>query len=306
MDNTLKKTLWQDNAITIAHYDITALEKNIIYMVMAQISKQDGYGKVYLVSEGVISKMTNRQIDNKLFREAAKRLLGRTISFYDNNGNFIQTNLIASAVHLKNKGIIEITISEPMLRFYINLKEKFTTFQLDTAISLSGKYAKRFYELCSMYKKMQNKTFVIPVIELKKMMGVIDDKGKDSYVSFTYFKDSVITPSQKELEEKADVAFDFEPIEGKKEGKGRKPIESIKFTISLKNQSDLEAISELSERHQVIIERLIDRLKLRKDQALAILEKYTIEEINKMVYEMSLSKDKIKNVGAYAAKLFGV
>ena len=34
-------TLWQDNLLTIARYDMTALEKNIIYMVMAQIKKND-------------------------------------------------------------------------------------------------------------------------------------------------------------------------------------------------------------------------------------------------------------------------
>ena len=45
-----KRLVVQDNAITTARYSMTALEKNIMYMVMAQLDKNDPPTRYYRIS----------------------------------------------------------------------------------------------------------------------------------------------------------------------------------------------------------------------------------------------------------------
>ena len=48
MDND--KLLVQHNVITMARYNITTSEQNIVYMLLAQLNKNDPYDKVYRLS----------------------------------------------------------------------------------------------------------------------------------------------------------------------------------------------------------------------------------------------------------------
>jgi Initiator Replication protein len=56
MKNTL---LVQDNALTAARYEMTALEKNIMYAVMGQIEDSDLATKCYKIAIADISQHTD-------------------------------------------------------------------------------------------------------------------------------------------------------------------------------------------------------------------------------------------------------
>ena len=53
-------------------------------------------------------------------------------------------------------------------------------------------------------------------------------------------------------------------------------------------------------------ERLVKDFKLREDQAHTILKKFPQQEINRTLYDISLKKKDIINIGAYTAKTFGI
>ena len=44
-----QQTLFQANVLTNAYYDMTSLQKNILYMVQAQIKKDDSDDRVYTI-----------------------------------------------------------------------------------------------------------------------------------------------------------------------------------------------------------------------------------------------------------------
>lgn len=304
-DTPQEVTLWQSNFITSAKYEMSALEKNIIYMVMAQIRKEDTAEKVYLVSAKELMLLTGNEVKYADFQKATAKLITRLLQGTLANGNFLQTTFVSSAEYLKGQGLIEITISPKIRPFYIDLKREFTTFQLNIALNLHTVYAKRLYEIFSMYKNMKDKTFTINLLDLKQRLLLIDEKtGRDKYEKFTHFKKAVLDPAEREINAKSDISFSYVAIEGNKAGRGRKPVEQLEFTVTY-----TESIERYSfdDNNLPLFTRLTTQFNLRKDQATKILENFQPIEINKMLYDIHLKviNKEVTNIGAYTAKAFG-
>lgn len=299
-------TLWQSNFITSSRYEMSALEKNIMYMVMAQLKKNDPANMVYVVAAKELMQSTGKDILYADLKKASAKLLSRVLEGINEDGNLVQTSFISSATYITGKGLIEIEISNAIRPHYIELKEKFTTFQLDIALSLKSIYSKRLYELLSMYKNFKEKKFVVSVKELKMKLSLISPKGEDKYEAFRNFKLAVLDPAEREINGESDIFFSYKAIEGKKYGKGRKPIEQLEFSIIYKGKNDVPIGFE--EVNRPVFDRLINDFGLRKDQATEVIRKYSKIEINKQLYDIHLAKmnKKVGNIGAYTATIFKV
>lgn len=295
--------IYQDNFITQARYEMTETERNIMYMVIAQVRPDDSPLKVYKVSIKEIAHiMGSGEINFESYKNATARIVTRLVQGYLPNGDFLQTTFAASARYKKGTGIIEIALSQEIRPFYVDLKEKFTKIQLQAAISLQSIYAKRIYELLCMYKNMKNKTFRRNLVDLKLMLGVMDTKtGKDKYPIWTQFQRDVLEVASREINGNTDLTFTYAPILGDRPGRGRKPVEQVEFEVSYLNKPSVIDLNPL-------MNRLMTRFKLRADQAEEVIESFPIEKINKILYdiEIRLANNEIKNVGSYTAKSFGL
>jgi plasmid replication initiation protein len=305
-DTPQEVTLWQSNFITSAKYEMSSLEKNVLYMVMAQIRKEDTSEKVYVVSARELMLLTGTEIKYADFQKATAKLVTRLLQGTLANGNFLQTTFVASAEYIKGQGLIELTVSPKIRPFYIDLKREFTTFQLNIALNLHTVYAKRLYEIFSMYKNMKDKSFRINLMELKQRLQLIDEKtGRDKYEKFTHFKKAVLDPAEREINSKSDISFSYTIIEGNKAGRGRKPVEQLEFTVVYTEQI---AKYSFDENNLPIFSRLTTQFNLRKDQASKVLENFSPIEINKKLYDIHLKiiNKEISNIGAYTAKNFDI
>ena len=299
-------TLWQSNFITSSRYEMSALEKNIMYMVMSQLKKNDPSDMKYIVSAMELMQSTGKDILYADLKKASAKLITRILEGVNEDGNLVQTSFIASATYITGKGLIEIEISNAIRPHYIELKEKFTTFQLDIALSLKSIYSKRLYEILSMYKNFKEKKFTISVKELKMKLALISSKGEDKYEAFRNFKIAVLDPAEREINGDSDIYFTYKALEGKKYGKGRKPIDLLEFNVMYKERKDVEI--GYDEANKPIYDRLINDFGLRKDQASEVIRNYSKIEINKQLYDIHIAKmnNKVGNIGAYTATIFKV
>ena len=273
-------------------------------MVMAQIRKEDVAEKVYFVSARELMMLTGNEIKYADFQKATAKLITRLLQGTLANGNFLQTTFVSSAEYIKGQGIIEITVSPKIRPFYIDLKKEFTTFQLNIALTLHTTYAKRLYEIFSMYKNMNDKSFIISITELKERLKLIDEKtGRDKYEKFTHFKKAVLDPAEREINGKSDISFSYKIIEGNKVGRGRKPIEQLEFTVVY---TESPAKYSFEDDNLPLFSRLITQFNLRKDQASTVLETFSAAEINKIMYDIHLRviNKEVTNIGAYTARAF--
>ena len=298
-----KLEIFQDNALTTARYEMTETERNLLYMVVAQVKREDPPTKLYQVSVKEMAGITGSgELKFDSYRKASERLNGRVFRTTLPNGNYFHGSFIASAEYKKGTGIIEIELSQKVRPFYVDLNERFTKIQLAAALSLNSAYAKRIYELLCMFKNMKDKIFRRSVIDLKMMLGIIDEtSGKDTYPDWTKFRTNVLTVADKEINGHSDLTFTYKPIYGDRPGRGRKPVEQVEFEVFYAAKSEAEPTTP-------ILERLVKQFRLRPDQAGKVLEMHSIEVINRQLYDIySKANDgKVKNLGSYTAKVFGL
>lgn len=294
-----KITVWQDNAITRARYEMTSLEKNILYMVLTQIKKDDSSDTLYYVHAKELMDITGERIEYGDFLKATRKLVQRYFETELSNGDFLQASFISSAKYLKGQGVIQIRLDPEVRPFFIELKENFTVFQLHTALTLNSKYAKRMYEILSMHKNFKDPTFTFQVDDLKRQLGVINEKGIDRYEKWTHFKKAVLDPTEKEILEAGELAFTYETF------KTGKAITKLVFTVQRVSNS-LKVTYDGNQ--SAVFGRLISEFGLRKDQARQIMDKNSLPEIHKRLYDIQvkMAGKEIKNLGAYTAKTFGV
>lgn len=295
--------IWQDNALTVARYEMSEAEKNILYMVVASVRPDDPESKMYQVSVKEMAELTgSNELKFEAYKQASRKLLTRVFETTLDNGNLLQATFIASAEYKKGSGIIEIELSRKVRPFYVDLNKKFTKVQLAAAISLNSAYAKRIYELLCMYKNMPDKRFRRNLVDLKTMLWIIDPKtGKDKYPIWTQFKRDVLDIAAKEINGHTDLTFSYKPIHGDRPGRGRKPVVEVEFAVFYQAKPDPAPTSSLHE-------KLIKQFRLRPDQADAVLATHSLETINRQLYDIQTkaADGKVKNVGSYTAKVFGL
>jgi plasmid replication initiation protein len=293
--------------MTLARYEMTEMERNVIYLLMAQIRKEDDLGKKYFIHIRDIESLTGRTPLGREYKAATMKLITRGFTTKI-NGDVFQASFISSARYLTGQGIIEIGVDPDVRPFYVEFKEHFTMFKLAAALSLQSIYAKRVYELLCMNRNVDDGAFEVDIADLKLRFNVIDETGKDTYPTWTKFKDNVLEPAQREINEKADITFQYAPVQGLKYGKGRKPVTGVKFTIAQAGNSPVKMIPALDETRSALFSRLVNDFKLRKDQAQKVLISFVVKEITTKLYDIQLliNNGKVASIGAYTAKVFGV
>lgn len=295
--------IWQDNALTLARYEMTETEKNLLYMVVAQVKPDDPESKRYQVSVNQMAEINGSiRLKADAYKQATRKLISRVFEATLADGDFLQAAFITSARYKKGTDIIEIGLSPEVRPFYVDLNKKFTKMQLAAAISLNSTYAKRVYELLCMFKNMPDKTFKRSLLDLKTMLWVIDPKtGKDSYPSWTWFQRNVLDVAVREINGHTDLTFTYKPIYGDRPGRGRKPVVEVEFEVFYQAKSEAVPLSGLHE-------RLIKQFRLRPDQADTVMASHSAETINRQLYDIQTkaADGKVKNIGSYTARVFGL
>ena len=297
----MKQVLIQHNAITQARCEMTALEKNIVYLLMAKLKEGDLPGKVYSVAVRELKKVTGKDIDHIQFKKTTDKLVEKVLYVnYGKKGN-LRLNMLSSGKYREGQGMIELELSKEMRAFFFALKNNFTTFQFKVALSLKSKYAKRMYEMLSQYK--DTRIMRITLAELKDRLNLRDVAGrKEKYTEFGLFRKNVLEVAKDELDEKGDISFSYEAIKT-----GRKYTHltfKIKRIPRLLEQT--AANNKLTDEEKIVFVRLTKRYILSDWQADRIIKQVPLSKINKTIYEVQLevANRKVRNVGGYTAKIF--
>ena len=210
----------RNELIRNTRYDLSLTEQKIITYIISKINAEDSsiknvrfniseYCDVVGISKGgrgyELVKESIREIRNKSWWI---KLDKKEILF-----SWIDTATIE-----ENSGNINITLSESLKPFLINIKENFTKYELINILVLNSKYSIRLYELFKSYLWLGG--FDITIEDFRKLIGV-----GDKYKDYTELKRNIILPCINEINKYTDldVSFDVE--------KRRKSVYKLKFKI---------------------------------------------------------------------------
>lgn len=240
----------QDNKLTSARYELSLIEKKIVYKIIQAVRKKyidSNTGQKDLFDDLIIQfpkadleKNISEENKNSI-KTGLKKLSHRRLEI-DTEDYWLEVGFINYSEWKKDTGSVEIQVSKKILPFLVELSKNFTSYSLTVALSLKSQWSQRIYELCSQWKTAGG--FRISVKELRHIF-----KLEKKYKEYGSFKLRVLDVAQKELKElyekgEADLCFEFSEI--KNGSSNKRSVTDLRFKV----------ISKVSEKDNLLEKRL--------------------------------------------------
>jgi plasmid replication initiation protein len=217
----------QHNALTTARYEYSETQLDVFFYLLSQLRKGQATA-VYEISVPAMSELTGKQYNYKRLREATKEMGSRCFELEttDELGQkvFRQLWLFKRVDYVIGSGRLRVEFTEQAVPFLFELQANFTSFELQAALLLTSKHAKRVYTVCSQWKD-KGETPKFGLADFKQMLGLMDAKGNEEYTKISMLKAKVLDVSVKQINELTDLHIGYRLLK-----RGRS-FESLLFTV---------------------------------------------------------------------------
>ena len=235
--------LRQDNRITSSRYELSLIEKRVMYFILREIRKQfvlsdtgqrDLFNDLIVKMEGASLVKEVYKDNKKAVVKALKNLRLRSFEYDDEvTDRWFEVGFINYGDW--DNGNVEVQISKKVLPFYVELTEKYTEYSLIVAMGLKSKWSQRMYELCAQWRSAGG--FQMRVDELRSMFRLEDEY--DRYASLKKFVLEAARDELKALYDKGECDLYFNYSERKE---GRSVVSwSFKIIVSNNPQNELSS-----------------------------------------------------------------
>lgn len=221
----------KSNQLINARYSLTVAEIRLFLMMVAQVEKDDYDFKPYRIRIQDYAKAvgTSSKSHYKEIKEAAQNLISRIADLPKDDGGWLKVAFLSSAEYFKGEGMLELCFDPKLKPYLLELKSRFTAYDIRNVLTLQSSYSIRIYELLKQFEKIGERTFRVE--DLKGILGIKETQ----YKRYNDFKRFVIQQAYQDLRQHTDISFEFEELK-----EGRK-IASIRFII----QKQLRAFGEV-------------------------------------------------------------
>lgn len=222
--NTVVKA---NDLIQKSRFNLSTQQQKIVLFIISQIERTDEEFKLYTFKITEFCKLCGIEPkgDNYNFlKEQIKKICDKSLYILDENGIETLYRWIDKPFFDKRKGTIQIKLDEQMKPYLLQLKERFTEYELIYTLNFKSKYSIRLYEYLKSihFDKMKEYT---QYFEIEHFQAIFNSE----YTTFKSFHTRVLQPAYKEINEFSDIHFEYELI---KEGK---KVKSILITIQPKD-----------------------------------------------------------------------
>ena len=191
------------NNLIEASYRLNINEQRVLALLAAQVCPDDEAFKPYVFCIGEIQKLVDGRSQNFYTRtkELCRGLLKRTLQLRKPDG-WLMVNWLSSAEYRAGRGEIELCFDPKLKPYLLELKERFTSYQLRNVIKLRSQYSVRFYELLKQYEPVGKRSFDLDGLRTVLRMG-------DELKKWNDFKRKALEPAKRELSKKTDICFSY-------------------------------------------------------------------------------------------------
>ncbi len=252
-------------------HPLSAREQKIVLTVVSMIQPSDvdfqSY-EIYIRDFHEMLGLEGREHYTQI-KEVVKDLMTKVIEIPRNDGGWILTHWASHIEYKTGEGKIEFAFDPKLKPYLLQLKKAFTSYRLSNILSLKSAYSIRLYELMKKWQHLGK--WEVPIENLREKMGVI--KGK--YPQYANFKQRVLSPSVKEVNDKTDIQVTFKEIR-----KGRRVVK-IEFAIKHDKEKEITIDNPKKEEFDQV---LFDDLSDLTNFELSLSGFKRIESIAKNIY----------------------
>jgi plasmid replication initiation protein len=280
------------NQLITSKYHLTLIQAKFISYMSSQINKDDDDFLTYDLKLNETLQLLGIDDRNYLkIRKALRRLLTTYFIIEDDKSIIEETTFLSYFKMTKSENSLQMRFDKSLKPFLLQLKANFTKLSLAKILKFNSSYTIRFYEIlefrATQYETYKNKNLLLfeyDLEELKEMLvGEYNEETeeieiKKSYKLYANFKNKVLDVAYKELKEKGDYYFEYEPIK-----KGR-AYSSIKFTI-FKNGEKIK--KDFHQKRKAMLQNSTIKA-LAQEQIRRIIERQGDKIKDKLKYEQKL------------------
>ena len=198
----------KSNALIEASYKLTVSEQRLLVLLASEISPDDENFKDYEIRVSEFAQMFELELNNSLYdtlQNAALSLMKQQLKFNDDSVIKV-VQWLSYIEYVKGSGIVKLRFDKALMPHLLQLKQRFTQYQIDNIVRLKGQYSARVYELLKAEAfKAKNGLFerFFQIDELREILGI----DTNAYPVFNDFKIYVINPSVNEISISSDLTI---------------------------------------------------------------------------------------------------
>lgn len=216
-----------NDLIQHTRFSLTTEQQKIILYLIAKIKPTDTEFQEYEITVVDYLKITGTTKGGntyKLITDSLKALADKSMWIYTDEDT---TNLVRWLQNVKvntKTGIITVRLDEELKPYLLQIKNKYTQYELIYTLSLKSKYSIRAYEYLNSkhYNKLVPYSFEIDLDEFKERVGA------ENYTLYKDLNKRVINPIVSEINQYTDKKLKITPIT-----QGRKTV-GLKIDICTK------------------------------------------------------------------------
>lgn len=267
----------KSNDLIEARYQLNLNEQKIILYAVSKLDRNKDHFNILKLNVKEFVELLGTQTDRySEVREIIRELRKKEIVIHAKEGEIITGWL--SSIQNKN-GVIELEFSEKLIPYLLQLKERFTSYELKNILYLKNKYSIRIYELLKQYENMSTNTRKFELLELKKML-MLDENQYSRFYDFNRF---VLKPSMEEINKFTDIDVNYERVT-----KGNKVI-GIHYHINYQ-KTNYEYIEYINRNYNIKEFKEKSGLANENFNSEQIIELYTVAS-EKLAYEYETGED---------------
>ena len=211
----------KSNELIQAGYRLNLDEQRLILLCISQVDSTKSISSESFFRVTVDEYANRYGLDKggsySKLKSIAQSLLSKKIRFIGKDSDNTTERVLdvpwsTGSAYIEGKGSVEIRFAPEVIPHLTNLKNKFTSYNLENVAKMSSTYAIRVYELLVQYKNMKQHQREITIKDLRLYLNLKDNEYKRMFD----FKKRIITPVLEQINEHSDMKL---KIEDKMEGK---------------------------------------------------------------------------------------
>lgn len=213
-----------------SRFSLSTQQQRIVLFIISQIDPKDEEFELYEFKITEFCRVCGIEPKGDIYsllKKQIKAISDKSIWIKLENGEETLMRWIEKPYMDKHNGTVKIKLDSDMKPYLLQLKNRFTEYELIYTLNFKSKYSIRLYEYLKSihYKKLVPYTQTMPIDQFQSLLDSKYDDFKD-------FHTRVLKPAHKEINSYSDVKFDYELIKD-----GRKAV-AITFTVETKSAAD--------------------------------------------------------------------
>ena len=216
-----------NDLIQKTRYELSASEQKVVLWATSKIKPTDNDFEWYTFEAKEFCQLLGITENGKNYRnlrDKVKKLADK--SFWIDMGDN-ETCLCRWFSGVKIKGTtISVRFDDMMRPFLLQLKSRFTMYELENVLLMQSKYAIRIYEIMKSY--LFKGSYRVELEEFKQMLQVAE------YPRYANFREKVLDVAVHEINEMTDIMVDYMAV------KTGKAVTGIEFSIRKKTDEEAD------------------------------------------------------------------